>query len=288
MKIATNQLSSVITYFKNELNSFYAPNEVQSMLFVVLHHYFKLSKSEIILQPTKLFSESDLLLVINTVKALKTYKPLAYILGEWEFFGITLKVNEYVLIPRPETEELVQLILHENPLATSILDIGTGSGCIALAIKKNLPQAKVEAWDVSEKALAIAKTNALENKLTVNFKCVDILNIDVALHEKFDVIVSNPPYIQQKEKGLMDKNVLDFEPHLALFVENNNPLLFYEKIGDFAVKNLNKNGKIYFEINEAFGNEVAALLRKNGFQQVEIGKDINGKDRIVQACLGSF
>lgn len=285
MKIATNQLSSIITYFKRELSDFYEAHEINSMLFVVLEHFFKLSKKDSILYPSKMFSESELLLVINTVKALKTYKPLAYILGEWEFFGITLKVNEHVLVPRPETEELVQLILYENSLATSILDIGTGSGCIALAIKKNLPQAKVEAWDVSEKALAIAKTNAVKNKLTVDFKYVDILNVDVALREKFDVIVSNPPYIQQKEKGLMDKNVLDFEPHLALFVENNNPLLFYEKICDFAVKNLNENGKIYFEINEAFGNEVAELLRKNGFQQVEICKDINGKDRIIQGVF---
>ncbi|MBW6483248.1 MAG: peptide chain release factor N(5)-glutamine methyltransferase [Vicingaceae bacterium] len=285
MKIATNQLSSIITYFKNELSDFYDVHEINSMLFIVLEHYFKLSKSELILQPTKLFSESDLLLIINTVKALKTYKPLAYILGEWEFFGLTLKVDEYVLIPRPETEELVQLISNENLLATSVLDIGTGSGCIALALKKNLPQTKVEAWDVSEKALAIAKTNAIKNKLAVDFKRVDILNVDVSLPKKFDVIVSNPPYIQQKEKELMDKNVLDFEPHLALFVENDNPLLFYDKIGDFATKNLKLNGKLYVEINEAFGNEVVQLLMQKGFQQVKVYKDINGKDRIVQCVL---
>ncbi len=285
MKIATNQLSSIITYFKRELSDFYEAHEINSMLFVVLEHFFKLSKKDTILYPSKMFSESELLLVINTVKALKTYKPLAYILGEWSFYGLNLNINKHVLIPRPETEELVQLILHENPLATSILDIGTGSGCIALAIKKNLPQAKVEAWDVSEKALAIAKTNATKNNLIVDFKCVDILNVDVALREKFDVIVSNPPYITKAEQKLMDKNVLDFEPHLALFVENNNPLLFYEKICDFAVKNLNENGKIYFEINEAFGNEVAELLRKNGFQQVEICKDINGKDRIIRGVF---
>lgn len=284
MKIATNQLSSVIRYFKQELSNFYAQNEVQSMLYIVLQHYFNLSKNEIILNPTKLFSESELLLVINTVKALKTHKPLAYIIGEWEFFGLTLTVNEAVLIPRPETEELVQLVVNENPFAASVLDIGTGSGCIALAIKKLLPSAKVEAWDISEKALELAKLNAKKNNLIVDFKMVDVLNVDFTLREEIDVIVSNPPYIKKEESALMDKNVLDFEPHLALFVENNNPLLFYEKICAFALKNLNQGGKIYFEINETLGEEVRFLLLKN-FIEVILIKDMNGKNRMIRGVL---
>lgn len=287
MKIPTNQLSSVITYFKQELNNFYAQNEVRSMLFIVLHHFFGLTKNDIILYPTKLFSESELLLVIKTVKALKTQKPLAYILGEWEFYGLNLTINEHVLIPRPETEELVQLIINEKTSATSILDIGTGSGCIALALKKNLPNARVLAWDISKKALEIAKENALKNNLIIDFKCVDVLNVNVDLSEKLDVIVSNPPYIEKKEQIKMDKNVLDFEPHLALFVEDNNPLLFYDKISDFALKNLTENGKIYFEINEAFGKKVETLLLEKGFCNVKLIKDINNKDRMVKAVFNT-
>lgn len=287
MKIPTNQLSSVITYFKQELNNFYAQNEVQSMLFIVLHHFFGLTKNDIILYPTKLFSESELLLVIKTVKALKTQKPLAYILGEWEFYGLNLTINEYVLIPRPETEELVQLIINEETSTTSILDIGTGSGCIALALKKNLPNTRVLAWDISKKALEIAKENALKNNLIIDFKCVDMLNVDVDLSEKLDIIVSNPPYIEKKEQIKMDKNVLDFEPHLALFVEDNNPLLFYDKISDFALKNLTENGKIYFEINEVFGKKVETLLLEKGFCNVKLIKDINNKDRMIKAVFNT-
>lgn len=282
MKIATNQLSSIITYFKRELSDFYDIHEINSMLFVVLEHFFNLTKKDTILFPSKMFSESELVTIIKTVKALKTYQPLAYILGEWVFYGLTLNVNKHVLIPRPETEELVELILVENPTANKILDIGTGSGCIALAIKKNLPDSEVQAWDVSEIALEVAKENAKRNRLDVEFRCVDVLRFNSVLNEKLDIIVSNPPYITREEQKLMSKNVLDFEPHLALFVENNNPLLFYEKISDFAVKNLNENGKIYFEINEAFGNEVLELLVQKGFKQMEICKDINGKDRIVK------
>lgn len=287
MKIGTNQLKAVISYFRNELISFYSANEVESMLFIVLHHFFRLTKNDIILYPTKLFSESELLLVMKTVKALKTQKPLAYILGEWEFYGLNLTVNEHVLIPRPETEELVQLIINEKTSATSILDIGTGSGCIALALKKNLPNARVLAWDISKKALEIAKENALKNNLIIDFKCVDVLNVDVDLSEKLDVIVSNPPYIEKREQIKMDKNVLDFEPHLALFVEDNNPLLFYDKISDFALKKLTENGKLYFEINEAFGKKVETLLLEKGFCNVKLIKDINNKDRMIKAVFNT-
>ena len=285
MKLSTNQLSSVISYFKQELSTFYDQNEVQSMLFIVLERFFNLSKNEIILNPTKLFTESELLLVMNTVKELKTQKPLAYILGEWTFFDLTLKVDENVLIPRPETEELVQLIINENTSAATILDIGTGSGCIALALKNNLPNAKVLAWDISEKALEIAKTNAIDNNLIVDFEYIDILNVDFTLSEKLDIIVSNPPYITKNEIQKMEKNVLNFEPHLALFVNDKNPLLFYDKIADFAMKNLTINGKIYFEINEIYGNEVKYLLQSKGFVKAEIIQDINKKNRLIKARL---
>ena len=285
MKLSTNQLSSVISYFKQELSTFYDQNEVQSMLFIVLERFFNLSKNEIILNPTKLFTELELLLVMNTVKELKTQKPLAYILGEWTFFDLTLKVDENVLIPRPETEELVQLIINENTSAATILDIGTGSGCIALALKNNLPNAKVLAWDISEKALEIAKTNAIDNNLIVDFEYIDILNVDFTLSEKLDIIVSNPPYITKNEIQKMEKNVLNFEPHLALFVNDKNPLLFYDKIADFAMKNLTINGKIYFEINEIYGNEVKYLLQSKGFVKAEIIQDINKKNRLIKARL---
>ena len=189
-----------------------------------------------------------------------------------------------MLIPRPETEELVEIILEENPSADNILDIGSGSGCIAISLKKNLPHATVSAMDISDEALLIAKENAILNHTLINFLQGDILSIHFSSTEhtnNFDIIVSNPPYVRESEKNKMSKNVLDYEPHLALFVDNNNPLVFYDSIADFALKNLAENGKLYFEINEALGKDVKKLLVDKGFKNVEIKKDMCGKDRIA-------
>jgi release factor glutamine methyltransferase len=284
VKISDNTIQAVSQYFKEELNNIFTAPELEQMLYITLFHYFGLSRIDISINKNKRLSESDLLKVIYTIKGLKKKKPLAYILGEWEFYGISLKVNEHTLIPRPETEELVELIIKTNKHHSKldILDIGTGSGCIALALKKHLPIAKVSAWEISEEALSIASENAKLNKLKLAIKKIDILgykNYDIA--DKYDVIVSNPPYIIHEEKKIMQKNVLNYEPHLALFVEDSNPLLFYDVISDFALSNLKEQGKLYFELNEKYGVELKKLLKHKKFKNVNIVKDINEKDRIV-------
>lgn len=287
MKISANTLHAVIRFFKTELMDYFPEQEINSMLYVVLDKTFDIRKKDVLLDSNRLFSESELLKIIYIVKDLKKHKPLAYILGEWEFYGLPFKVNEHTLIPRPETEELVQLILDENNNENaSILDIGTGSGCIAVALKKNRPKSLVIAFDVSKQALETAKNNALLNDVTIHFQEIDIL-IPQELKNNYDIIVSNPPYIPLKDINEMDKNVTDFEPHLALFVEDNNPLIFYKAIAEFAKKHLTNHGKLYVEIHEKLGNEVKALFELIGFKEVVIVKDINEKDRIVK-CLMDF
>ncbi len=287
MKISDNTLQAVIRFFKTELMDFFPEQEINSMLYVVLDKTFNIQKKDVLLATERKFSESELLKIIYIVKDLKKHKPLAYILGEWEFYGLPFKVNEHTLIPRPETEELVQLILAENTQENlSILDIGTGSGCIAVSLKKNKPIAIISAFDVSKQALETAENNALLNDVAINFKQIDILN-SPNLVEKYDIIVSNPPYIPLKDINEMDKNVTDFEPHLALFVEDNNPLIFYKAIAEFAKNHLSDKGKLYVEIHEKLGNEVKALFESVGFKQVVIVKDLNEKDRMVK-CLMDF
>lgn len=286
MKMPENNLQSVVIYFKNQLADFYDDAEINSMLYIVLDFYFGIQKTTIALKEEKRFSESDLLKVIGVVKELKKKKPLAYILGEWEFFGLTLKVDENTLIPRPETEELITLIIEENPNINHVIDIGTGSGCIALGLKSKLNDANIYAWDISEKALEKVVENATLNQLEINTERVDILKSkDKQLDFKVDVIVSNPPYITEKEKSLMAENVLDYEPHIALFVPDDNSLLFYEAITDFAILNLKKNGKLYFEINEHYGDEVVQLLQNKKMKNILLHQDINSKDRMVSCCL---
>ncbi|MBP8157129.1 MAG: peptide chain release factor N(5)-glutamine methyltransferase [Flavobacterium sp.] len=235
----------------------------------------------------------------NIVSDLKSHKPIQYILGETEFYGLPFLVNENVLIPRPETEELVALIIKEGKGKREegkvrILDIGTGSGCIPIALKKNLPNAEVYAVDVSEKALATAKKNSELNDVKVNFINVDILKINdlkqlptsnFQLPTFFDIVVSNPPYVRNLEKAEIHPNVLEFEPHLALFVEDNDALLFYRKITELAKKNLNLNGQLYFEINQYLGKETLALVESFGFKNVKLIKDIYGNDRMISASL---
>jgi release factor glutamine methyltransferase len=280
MEIPNNTLEYAINYFKEELCGVYDKSELGQLLQIAFSHYLNLSRIDLALKRDRELTEQDLIKITHVVNELKQQKPLAQIIGIWEFFGISIKVNEHTLIPRPETEELVQLITNENSHPLSILDIGTGSGCIAIALKSNFPKTNVYGFDVSEKALKMAKSNAMTNKLEIIFNKQDILKWEHQ-DKEYDVIVSNPPYITQKEKTLMNKNVLDYEPHLALFVENDTPLLFYNAIAEFAVHHLAKNGKLYFEINEFYGNEVKRLLADKNFKNVNIVKDINEKDRIV-------
>jgi release factor glutamine methyltransferase len=271
--------------FHTVLESIYDKNEVDSFFFILLEHYLGYNRIKFALEPELTISEKDRQLFLDALKALKHQQPIQYILGETEFFGIPLKVNEDVLIPRPETEELVAWIINDvsNLDKITILDIGTGSGCIAIALAKHLPNASVFALDVGATALKVAKTNAELNTVSIEFLEADILNFNHFTSEKFDIIVSNPPYVRQLEKPHMKANVLDNEPHLALFVTNEDPLQFYKAITKFAVNNLNNKGMLYFEINEYLGNEMTQLLEKYNFSDVLLKQDIFNKDRMIKA-----
>lgn len=219
------------------------------------------------------------------LEQLKNGTPIQYVLGETQFYGLIFNVNSNVLIPRPETEELVDLVINENKnLAITILDIGTGSGCIAITLQKNLPKAKVCALDVSAEAINIAKQNAVLNSVEIDFFVADALHLKSGNYAQYNLIVSNPPYITQTEKSEMNLQVLAFEPHLALFVDDESPLIFYDAISNFALTNLLPQGKLYFEINQYLGLQTQKMLEQKGFN-TQIIKDINANDRIIVAQL---
>lgn len=284
MRIASNKVSAVAAFFRDELTGLYGKEETEQFICLCFEEYLGFSRSDLLLKKEATMSESELLKFNFAVKDLKAGKPIQYILGNAWFCGMKLAVNEHVLIPRPETEEMVELIVPEQP--ATILDVGTGSGCIAIALKKKLPGAGVTAIDVSEEALSVAVRNARSNETAVAFFRADILKEQDRARlsgSRFRVIVSNPPYVRLTEKEKMHKNVVGYEPHLALFVNDDDPLLFYKAISDLALKCLTPDGKLYFEVNEAFGAEVKALLEAKGFHRAEVIKDISGKDRIVRA-----
>ena len=235
------------------------------------------------MEPGLRLSESEMLTFHFAVKDLLKNKPIQYIIGETEFCDLKFKVNENVLIPRPETSELVYKIVErqktKDKRQLSILDIGTGSGCIAISLAKNIPGSKVHALDISEKALEVAKENAINNNVDVTFINDDILSLKNNIDTKFDIIVSNPPYVRELEKADMRDNVLNWEPHNALFVSDNDPLIFYRNILEFAKTHLNENGEIWFEINEYLGKEMTDLCKEYGFSDIEIFKDFRGKER---------
>jgi len=265
--------------FLKNISTQFEAREAISVARIVFEDAFKLFDYE----SSKAFIGTDILQEIEA-RLLKN-EPVQYILGQADFYGLKLKVSPAVLIPRPETEELVYWILEnkgiENP---TILDIGTGSGCIPITLKKKMPQAKISAIDVSPTALDIARTNAALNKTKVSFILTDILEERLwSMLASFDIIVSNPPYIPQDERKLMPKQVLNYEPDLALFVENEQPLIFYIKIGQFALQHLNKGGQLYYECNEFNAKEVVELLEKMGFSKVELEKDLEGKERMIRA-----
>ena len=284
------------TVFQNALSSYYDEKEVESFFYIILDSFHQLKRLDLALNPDLKMDGLQLSRWENVVIELQKQKPIQYILGETEFYGLPFLVNENTLIPRPETEELVELIIAESRKSTrgeaelnevkveSILDIGTGSGCITISLAKNLPNAKVFAIDVSEKALEIAQKNADLNKVDVHFIQKNILEI-TDLEQQFDVIVSNPPYVRMLEKTEIKTNVLNYEPHLALFVDDNDALLFYRKIAQLARKNLKPNGKLYFEINQYLGKETVELLENLGFKNVNLIKDIYGNDRMISCVL---
>lgn len=242
-----------------------------------------LTKMDRVVNPHYELSESEILLFLNGVKELKKNRPVQYVVGSTWFYNQEFLVEEGVLIPRPETEELVDWVVSEETAKKSFVDVGTGSGCIPLSIKKHIPAAKVVGLDISQEALAIAEKNAQQLHLSVEFREVDILDEQSWGEEKYEVVISNPPYIPESDKEKMHENVLAFEPKIALFVPNNSPLLFYEKIADFAFARLAINGILYFEIHEDFGNQTLEMLVSKGFSNLELRKDLQGKDRMVRA-----
>lgn len=276
-------MQSVLQHIKSELQGLYPETEIKSFSYLIIERLTGFSRTEILINKNTLFSDEQRNVIESFIGKLKKFVPIQYILGETEFYGLRFSVNESVLIPRPETEELVDWIRSENNRDKNlqILDIGTGSGCIAISLKHECPKATVDAFDISETALETATSNANRNSLEVNFSKVDILNAP-DFDKKWDIIVSNPPYVLENEKSQMHSNVLEYEPHLALFVPDNDPLLFYRKIALFAQKHLTDNGKLYFEINREYGKETVEMLSELGFQDIELRKDISGNDRMVR------
>jgi release factor glutamine methyltransferase len=283
------QLLQFKTYFFTELENQYPTTEIQSFFNILIEFQLNLSRIEVALQPSVEIAKTNLELLQKALSDLKKNIPIQYIIGETEFYGLPFEVNKNVLIPRPETEELVSWIIENSKLQTpnsklSILDIGTGSGCIAVSLAKNLPFTKVSAIDISSEAIKIAKQNANLNGVTIEFMEADILSIS-ELSQKLDIIVSNPPYVRNLEKVQMQQNVLDYEPHLALFVEDTNALLFYDKIADLAKNHLTENGLLFFEINQYLGKETIELLNQKGFKNIELKKDVFGVDRMIKASF---
>ena len=291
-------LKNYKTTFLKKLSSLYDEQEIDSFFYIILEKLHGLKRIDLALNPSNVMDGNHLKKWNSIVSDLKVNKPIQYILGETEFYGLRFEVNENTLIPRPETEELVEIIIKNEGKRkreegkVRILDIGTGSGCIAISLAKNIPNTEVYAIDVSEEALAIAKKNADINAVKVSFVNVDILKINdlkqfpssnFPLPNYFDIIVSNPPYVRNLEKAEIKPNVLEYEPHLALFVDDIDALLFYRKIAELAIKNLNLNGKLYFEINQYLGKETVELVESFGFKNVKLIKDIYQNDRIVFA-----
>ncbi|HEX8515728.1 MAG TPA: peptide chain release factor N(5)-glutamine methyltransferase [Bacteroidia bacterium] len=290
MKIPSNKIKDIIRFFKDELGSLYEASELETIMRYCIEDFTGQKIPGLKSDPGFTVSESQLLKFSFALKDLKNQRPLQYILGKADFYGLKFIVNENVLIPRPETEELVHLIITEtkknyNGRPVAILDIGTGSGCIPVTLKKHLPHAEIFAMDISEKALEVAGMNADSNGCRINYIHDDILDPKDLPVQRYDIIVSNPPYIKLSEKARMEDNVLKHEPHLALFVEDDDALLFYRKIMEFALGNLEEGGLIYFEINAALASESKAVMIGAGFKNVELVKDMSNKNRILRGML---
>ncbi|WP_299315331.1 peptide chain release factor N(5)-glutamine methyltransferase [uncultured Aquimarina sp.] len=275
--------------FIDSLSSLYEADEILSFFYILTEKILGLKRVGIAMALDKVVEESEILHFIHARNRLENQDPIQYIVGDTEFYGLLFKVDKNVLIPRPETEELVDWIIKdckskEGSRKIKILDIGTGSGCIAISLAKNLPEAEVYAIDVSEEALKIANANAVHNNVEINFLREDILRLD-ALEDVFDIIVSNPPYVRELEKQEIKPNVLENEPHLALFVSDQDPLIFYRTITSLAKKNLVAGGLLYFEINQYLGIETKNMIERYGFQYVTLCKDLYNNDRMIRAVL---
>lgn len=282
------------TYFIDQVAPFFDTEEAASFFYLIIEKWRNLKRVDLVMQPDLFFSEVEINQLEHVISELKRQKPIQYILGSTEFYGLQFEVNEHTLIPRPETEELVEWIVKSQDLhddkqesdsnSIKILDIGTGSGCVAISLAKNINHAQVSAIDVSDEALATAKKNAEANRVEVAFLHQNILETET-FSESFDIIVSNPPYVRILEKQEIKPNVLEFEPHLALFVSNEDPLLFYRKIAQLAQNNLKKNGYLFFEINQYLAKETVELLEELHFKSIELRKDIYGNYRMIRCQI---
>jgi release factor glutamine methyltransferase len=277
-------------YLHQKLDSIYPLTEIGSFSRLLLSKLANMSSVQIYSDKDRNFPQHTLDKLVEAIDRLACKEPIQYILGETEFYSLTFHVGPGVLIPRPETEELVELITRENRGKVQdacILDIGTGSGCIAVSLAKAIPHAKVSAWDISPEALKIATVNADVNHVDVHFELIDVLHFVPGAYQKnsLDIMVSNPPYIRLNEAVKMESNVMDYEPHVALFVENSDPLIFYRVISSLAVEMLKPNGALYFEINSLLGDETLDLVKTFPFREVQLIQDLSGKDRMIRAYL---
>lgn len=288
------------TYFTEELSAIYPETEITSFFFLLIEEKLGFQRIDSVLKADFNIPSDVIEFFSLTIKRLQKEEPIQYILGNTEFYGLPFLVNKNTLIPRPETEELVEWVLEEVAVLQniqdekiSILDIGTGTGCIPISLKQQLPNATISAIDVSSDALITAKENAKLNSVKIDFFEADILkaiNLEEILKQgqndvKLDIIISNPPYVRELEKAEIKNNVLENEPHLALFVDDNNPLIFYDKIADLAKLHLSKNGLLFFEINQYLGKETLKMLEDKGFKNIELKKDFSGNDRMIKASF---
>jgi len=280
-------LKEIKRIFHKELEGIYPKEEVNSFFYILIEHYLNIARFILLLDPELNISKREEQPLFEGLSKLKLETPIQYITGETSFMDLTFAVNEHVLIPRPETEELVQWVIsqysdkHGKNSDLKILDIGTGSGCIGVTLAKHFPNAGVYALDFSKKALKIARMNAKRNGVMLGFILADLFEIG-ELDTIFDIIVSNPPYVRELEKSQMQKNVLEYEPPEALFVRDDAPLVFYEKIAQLAVRNLKNGGTLFLEINQYLGEETKEVLARNGFVELEIKKDFFGNFRMLK------
>lgn len=271
------------SYLREQLNKSYEPQEANALARIIFCDMLGQSNVDYYLCKDMDLSGNEEEKVKSILQRLEKYEPIQYIEGKKYFSGREFFVRQGVLIPRPETEELVELAAQACKPNAKILDIGTGSGCIAISLAKKLPEAEVHAWDISEAALEVAKQNNEQLSASVHFEQHDILTYQATGEEAFDLIISNPPYITESEKAEMEANVLAWEPSIALFVPDNDPLLFYRRIGELALRMLTPNGKLFFEINRAYGDATKQLLCNQGYRYIHIQKDLSGNDRFVYA-----
>jgi len=277
-------IGDAISYIKKELCNYYEKDEIDSFVYIIFEHLMSMSRINVQMEKAKPIDNSIVDTINSYLLDLKSFKPLQYVIGETEFYDLKFYVTKDTLIPRQETEELVHLILQNNILPEAkILDIGTGSACIPISLSKNISLAEVSSVDVSIDAINVAIKNAERNNVKINFMHRDILLWENYSWCNYDIIVSNPPYVRELEKEFMHDNVLKYEPDLALFVSDTDPLIFYKRIAELAIKYLNKGGYLYFEINEYLGDDMIILLENKGFSDIVLLKDMNGRNRMMSA-----